>query len=62
MHEESLKVKLENYQTDIEEYNHRKLMTIQKIEDYILQYQNLKKVYSHIIKDVKSIFIINSYS
>jgi hypothetical protein len=48
-----LKSKLENFQSEIEENNHKKLITIPKIDDYIMQYQNLKKIYSQIIKDTK---------
>lgn len=49
----SLKSKWENIQLEIEENQNKKNVTIQKIDDYISQYQNLKKIYAMVIKDYK---------
>lgn len=53
LNEECLKVRLQNYQTEIEENHHNKLAEIQKIEDYIQQYSSLKNIYKNIVKQFK---------
>ncbi len=47
-------MRLENYQTEIEENHHTKLAEIQKVEDYSQQYTILKKVYKYVVKTMKN--------
>lgn len=46
-------MRLQNYQTEIEENHHNKLAEIQKVEDYVQQYCTLKSIYKTIVKQIK---------